>query len=197
MATRSSDYASRDILQISWRRGKGRPSELPLTDSTTGNLLSLHLAPIAKIYCDGGGSSLEILDVFSDVRGKIPSTSQSPKSQSGSMGKGTLVMEKLIVTECVRQITRLRELWLGRMRQLAYLKPRVDWAARLGDSQKLSTQDTCSPARLNELKRWRDIPPLRVCNSWVISSWVLNFTRISAVRCDHLMKVFFIFLTKC
>ncbi len=96
MATQSSDYASRDILQIFWRRGKGRPSELPLTDSTTGNLLSLHLAPIAKIYCDGGGSSLEILDVFFEVRGKIPATSHSPVSQSRTMGKDVLVMEKCV-----------------------------------------------------------------------------------------------------
>ncbi len=107
---------------------------MPLTDSTTGNLLWLHLGPIAQIYCDGVGSSLEILDVFFEVR-ENPATSHSPISQSGTMGKGAMVMEKLMRAECVRNITRSRELWPGRMRQLAYLKPRVDWAARLGDSQ--------------------------------------------------------------
>ncbi len=72
MATRSSDYASRGILPTFWRRGVEKPPELPLTASTTGKLLRLHLGPTAQAYGDSVESSGEAWDVFFDDQGKIP-----------------------------------------------------------------------------------------------------------------------------
>ncbi len=72
MATRSSDYVSRGILSIFWRRREKKLPELPLTDVTKGKLLQFNLRPTAQIYCDGAESSLKTLDVFFEERGKIP-----------------------------------------------------------------------------------------------------------------------------
>ncbi len=72
MATQSSDYASGDILPIFWRQEEENSSKLPLTDSTGGKLLRLHLGPTAQIYGDGVESSGEKWEVLFDDRGKIP-----------------------------------------------------------------------------------------------------------------------------
>ncbi len=78
MATQSSNYVSRGILQIFCWRAKEKPPELLRKDNTNGKLLRLHLRPTAQMYIDviienhGTNKFLELLDIFFDTRGKIP-----------------------------------------------------------------------------------------------------------------------------